>query len=105
MTSAHVLVRHQPTSAAVEADGDLGRAAAVGTQAFFRLSSVTIGQSGQLSQPAVNAAEPALEGLAHVEEEMPSTDDLERGRRTGARRSGVLGRAVAGDDLDAGMTA
>ncbi|GJE04671.1 hypothetical protein GMJLKIPL_6635 [Methylobacterium isbiliense] len=103
MTPAHVLVGCKPASAAVAADGDLGRAAAIGARAFPRLPAVTTRKDGKLSQPAVSTAKPAFEGLAHVEEEVPPIGDLESGG--GARRgcSGVLGRAVAGDDLDTRM--
>lgn len=51
----------------------------------------------------MDSTEPAFERLAHVEKEMPSVGDLESSGSACRRRSGVLGRAVAGDDLDAGM--
>ena len=99
----HVLVGRKPPGAVVEACRDLGRATAVRTQAFPWLPAIAAGQSGQLPQPTIDAAEPAFERLAHVEEEMPSVGDLESSGSACRRRSVVLGRAVVGDDLDVGM--
>src|ERR1700750_733716 len=48
----------------------------------------------------MRAAEPALDRLAHVGQEMPSVRHLDRRGRSKSDAAGILGRTVASHDLD-----
>jgi hypothetical protein len=50
----------------------------------------------------MGAAEPALDRLAHVGQQMPSVRHLNRAGRSKSDAAGILGRPVAGDDRDPG---
>lgn len=103
ITPTHVLVGCKPPSATVTTPRDLSGAATVGAQAIPGMAAITDRQSGQLTQPTVDAAEPAFERWAHVQEVMPSISDRKHNWRASGECLGVLGGPVAGDDLDAGI--
>src|SRR5215217_1068469 len=48
----------------------------------------------------MGAAEPALDSLTHVSQQMPPVRDLDRRRRSHRDATGIFGRTVACDDLD-----
>ena len=48
------------------------------------------------------AAEPALDRLAHVGQQMPPVGHLNRSGRPDCNATGIFGRTVTGDDLDLG---
>jgi hypothetical protein len=58
---------------------------------------LNVGQSPQMS---MDAAEPALDNLAHVGQQMLPVCGLDRSGRSHSDATGIFGRTVACDDLD-----
>ena len=103
VTAAHLVVDGAPAGAALDAGGDLRVGPPEGAQAPAGLAVVI--EHGQASQAPMGSRQPALHGLAHVEQQVPTVRHLQSARRGRRHGPGVLRRAVPGHDRDLGMTA
>ena len=102
MPAVHLVVDSLPSHSALYARFQFRRAAGEGTVATGGTNG-RAREGWKVPQPGMGTVKPAFDGLPHVGEQVPAIGDLLRLGSAEACTSGILRRAIPGDEFDAGM--